>query len=99
MGSNAMLEQTTAGLAVAYAEGGDSVLAAQVAGYAQAKLGAQRIRSPMRNWLDERLDAALADLAPADRARATERGRRLDRRGFMGLVSRAEDIVGGGERG
>jgi hypothetical protein len=90
----AQLEQSAAALTLACAEGGDPVLAAQISGYVRSKLGAQRIRTPMREWLDERLDAALTGLAETERAQAIESGTHLDRRGFMDLVAQAEDLSG-----
>jgi predicted ATPase/class 3 adenylate cyclase len=93
MGAITLLEQSAAALALACADLGQPALAANIAGYAGARFGAQRSRAPMRAWLDERLDTALASLDPTERAQATERGSRLDRRGFMELVSQTEDLV------
>jgi predicted ATPase len=90
----AQLEQSAAALAVACAEGGELVLGAQIRGYVTARLSAQRIETSMRGWLDERLDAALSNLDATERAHATQRGARLDRRGFMELVTQAEDLAG-----
>jgi predicted ATPase/class 3 adenylate cyclase len=93
-GMISQVEQATAAFAIVCADGGEPVLATQIHGFASAKLAAQRIRTAMRAWLDERLDTALASLDSPERAQAIERGSRLDRRGFMQLVAQAEDLVG-----
>jgi hypothetical protein len=76
------------------AEAGQGALACELVGCADSHLGSFRIATPLQGWLESRLDVLLADLDPADRARAIGRGAALDRRGLMRLLRQAEDALG-----
>ncbi|HKA04062.1 MAG TPA: hypothetical protein VKD67_07020, partial [Acidimicrobiales bacterium] len=59
-----------------------------------AHLASLRVVNPLQDWLEARLGTLLADLDPAERARATEQGAALDRRGLMRLLRQAEEMLG-----
>src|SRR5262249_3465740 len=79
-GTNRM-HQATLAVGVGAAEAGETVLACQLVGCANAHLASLRVVNPLQDWLEARLGTLLADLDPAERARATEQGAALDRRG------------------
>ena len=88
------MHQAAYALGVAAAEAGDFVLGCELIGCADAHLATSRNNNNLQAWLEARFEALLADLNPADRTRATERGAALDRRGLMRLLRRAEELVG-----
>jgi hypothetical protein len=93
-GAVSMMHQAAFALGVAAAQAGEAELACQLVGCADTHLASLRATNRRQDWLDTRLDTFLADLDPADRARATQRGAALDRRGLMRLLRQAEETLG-----
>jgi hypothetical protein len=93
-GAVSMMHQAAFALGVAAAQAGEAVLACELAGCADTHLASLRATNRRQDWLDTRLDLLLADLDPAERARALERSAALDRRGLMRLLRQAEESLG-----
>jgi predicted ATPase/class 3 adenylate cyclase len=89
-----MMHQATFALGVAAAQAGEVALACEIVGCADTHLGSLRATNRRQAWLDSRLNTLLADVDPAERARATQRGAALDRRGLMRLLRQAEETLG-----
>jgi hypothetical protein len=87
------MHQAAFALGVTAAETGDLVLACELVGCADTHLASSRNNNDLQAWLEARLDSLLAELEPVERARATERGAALDRRGLLRLLRRAEQLV------
>jgi len=85
-------------LAVALAEFGQPILAARLDGYTTAHPATQSIRAAGDAWLRARLAKARAASDGVLWAAATEAGARLDRRGFMRLLTEAEHAFDPGNR-
>jgi predicted ATPase len=94
MGGFFLMHQAAFALGVAAAQAGHHELACQLVGCADGHLAAFRIANNLQGWLEARLDALVADVDPVERARATQRGAGLDRRGLMRLLRQAEELVG-----
>jgi predicted ATPase/class 3 adenylate cyclase len=88
-----LMHQAVFALGVVAAEAGEGAFACELAGCADSHLGSFRIATPLQGWLEARLDLLLADLDPAERARATQRGAALDRRGLMRLLRQAGETL------
>ncbi len=85
-----VMKDAALALAVALGEAGLPALAAQLDGYAQGHLADYSFAERSYVWLRSRLDAIEGTLDATELAAAVETGTRLDRRGFMRLVTDTE---------
>src|SRR5262245_36507620 len=85
-------------IAVAVGEAGDGALGVHLAGYARASFAGRVSAGASDVWLEPRLAAIEDGLDAAERGAALERGRHLDRRGFMHLLTDVERRFGEGAR-
>lgn len=87
------LKDAALALAVALGDAGHPALAVQLDGYAQAHLASYITRDISHKWLEPRLATVAGTLDTTERAAALQAGTRLDRRGFMRLITAAEHSV------
>ena len=88
-----VIEAAALELAVALAEAGQPTLAAQLDGYAHAHFTSPTMRYANHAWMQARLDGLKDALGATEWATAAEVGTRMDRRGFIRLLTEAEQTV------
>jgi hypothetical protein len=67
--------------------------AAEMVGFAEAHLRAYRVPVPSADWPHSQIDRSMAGIDPVARRETELVGAALDRRGFLNLVSQAEQEV------